>query len=292
MNDEPSVATAKLLAHSVHGNYADCDLFTVEATFARSALAELNTHRVFSRNSASSRAIPVQKMLEQVENNPFIPRRFSLAQKGMSADEFVEPGDGQWNDCLEWWIDSRDSAVDSAEKGLELGLHKQDVNRILEPFLMHTAIISSTEWHNFVDLRTATNPETGAPLAYPPIFDLAIAIADAIDEDEADRYAVIHMAKPWEDELQGWHLPLIREEDFDLSLPQKIRVSAARVARVSYLTHDGVRDVEADLGLYVRLARGNHLSPFEHVAHPHDVGSGNFKMWRQLRYYIENGDFS
>lgn len=292
MSDEPSVATAKLLAHSVHGDYPDCDLYTVEATFARSALAELNTHRVFSRNSASSRAIPVKKMLDQVENNPFIPRRFSIAQKGMSADEFVEPGDGMWDECLDWWLDSRDVAVDQAEKGLELGLHKQDVNRILEPFLMHTAIISSTEWYNFVDLRTATNPETGAPLAYPPIFDLAIAIADAIDEDEAERSATLHMVKPWTESVQWWHLPLVQEEEDDLPMDTQMKISAARCARVSYLTHDGVRNVEADLALFERLLAGNHLSPFEHVAHPHDVGSGNFKMWRQLRYYIENGDFA
>lgn len=285
----PSEATARVLAYSVHETYGT-GLVTIEATFARSALAELNTHRVFSRNSASSRAIPVKKMLEQVENNPFIPRRFSLAQKGMSTDEFVTQEDGAWNDCLDWWIDSRDAAVDQAEKGLELGLHKQDVNRILEPFLMHTAIISSVEWQNFVDLRLACNDQ-GNPLAYPPIFDLALAIATAIDE--YDDPEILILGDPWFAENPGWHLPLIFPED-KLSLVEYIKVSAARCARVSYLTHEGKRDVQADLDLFEKLLGNGHWSPLEHVAHPVlGEGSGNFRNghFRQLRYYVEQGLF-
>ena len=292
---KPSETTAEVLAFSQHGIWDDCELVTVQATFARSALAELNTHRAFSRNSASSRAIPVKQMLAQVENNPFIPRRFSLAQKGMHASEFVEPGDGQWEDFVDWWIDSRDAAVASAKKGLDFGIHRQDVNRILEPFMMHTAIISSVEWHNFFNLRLATD-EKGNPLAYPPIFDLALAIMDAIETygfhpRKSPGVPVPNLYSSITD--VEWHLPLVGfEGDEELSVFEQVSVSAARTARVSYLTHAGTRDVSADLELFERLKTNKHWSPFEHVAHPTiDEGSGNFKgsYWRQLRYYVELG---
>jgi thymidylate synthase ThyX len=273
----PSVATARILADSI--SEAGYRLITVEATFARSALAELNTHRSFSRNSASSRAIPVAKMLAQAMEHPFIPRRFSLAQKGMSASEFVEPRNVGWSECVAWWLYSRDRAVEAAQQGLELGLHKQDVNRLLEPFLMHTAIISATEWGNFFQLRMATD-DMGSPLAYPPIYDLAAAIQQAINESKPESI--------WSD--WHWHLPLVFTADDDLSQEARIKLSVARCARVSYLTHDGRRDPTADLDLYERLRGNGHWSPFEHAAHPHFSGSANFRGWKQARWYVEHGD--
>lgn len=281
---KPSVATARVLAHSVEVGRPHSlggVLATVEATFARSALAELNTHRAFSRNSASSRAIPVKKMLEMVETRPFIPRRFSLAQKGMHASEFVTPKDSGWEDCLQWWIDSRDLAIEQVEAGLKLGLHKQDVNRILEPFMEHTAIISSTEWSNFFNLRMAVDDQ-GNPLAYPPIYDLAVAIHDAV---------VYSTPQPIPN--RQWHLPLTNfDGDWDLSLDERIKVSVARCARVSYLTHDGKRDIDADLNLFKRLYEAGHLSPFEHAAQADGLygGSGNFTGWKQARWYVERGE--
>ena len=274
----PTQATAHILKHSInHLNHAQ--LITLQVTFARSALAEINTHRAFSRNSASSRAIPVKKMLDQVINNPFIPRKFSLAQKGMSTDSFIdyfkEPH--SWEDVAnDWWLPARDAAVAAAERGLALGLHKQDVNRVLEPFMMHTAIISATEWKNFFDQRLALN-ENGNPLAYPPMYDAAAAMKEAIDNSTGT------LVDPY-----AWHMPLIGfPGDEDLSEPQKRAVSVARCARVSYLSHEGVRDVEADLGLYERLLEGKHLSPLEHVAQASPHGTANFKGWAQLRTRLE-----
>lgn len=281
MNIQPSKTTAKVLADSEHSMPGRPSLTTVEATFARSALAELNTHRAFSRNSASSRAIPVTKMLKQVQDNPFIPRRFSMNQKGMNASEFVDYNTDptSWSDIAEWWLKSRDKAVESAQEGLEYGLHKQDVNRILEPYMLHTAIISSTEWQNFFDLRLAQD-EKGNPLAYIPIFDLAAAILEAIGS-----------STPVVPE-SGWHLPLTEfDNDEDMPLSDLIKVSAARTARVSYLTHDGVRDVQADLDLYHRLTNNGHYSPLEHPAQMTEHGSGNFQGWTQLRYLVEKGLF-
>jgi thymidylate synthase ThyX len=279
---QPSETTAKVLLDSEHPNYGPT-LTTVECTFARSALAELNTHRAFSRNSASSRAIPVAKMLAQVQENPFIPRRFSMSQKGMSASEFVDYAvdPSAWQDVAEWWLKSRDKAIESAQEGLDYGLHKQDVNRILEPFMMHTAIISSTEWDNFFQLRLAQD-DKGNPLAYPPIFDLAMAIMVAISDSE-----------PTIPE-DGWHTPLIGfDGDEAFNLKDKLKVSAARVGRVSYLTHEGIRDVEADIKLFGSLSTNGHFSPLEHVA---QVGgpeerTSNFTGWTQLRRLVEHKMF-
>lgn len=275
---EPTQATAVVLKDSFNTlNYAR--LITLEVTFARSALAEMNTHRAFSRNSASSRAIPVQKMLNQVINNPFIPRKFSLAQKGMSTDSFVDydVNPELWADFAEeWWLPARNGAVKHAERGLAMGLHKQDVNRVLEPFMTHTAIISATEWQNFFNLRLAVN-ENGNPLAYPPIYDAAIAMKDAIDGSEPKKVF------PFE-----WHTPLIGfPGDEDLTGLKRRSVSVARCARVSYLTHEGARDVEADLELYTRLLTSGHLSPFEHVAQATPHGTANYKGWAQLRTRLE-----
>ena len=281
MSITPSRTTAKVLADSKHPLYGQPDLTTVEATFARSALSELNTHRAFSRNSASSRAIPVSKMLAQVEDNPFIPRRFSINQKGMHASDFIDykRDEVAWEGIAQWWLDSRDQAVASVKKGLDLGIHKQDVNRILEPFMMHTAIISSTEWTNFFTLRLATD-EKGNPLAYPPIYDLAEAIMVSIS-----------MSSPSEPD-QEWHTPLFGfPGDEELSLTDRLKVSAARTARVSYLTHEGIRDIKADLDLYERLSHNKHLSPLEHVARVAEHGTGNFNGWMQLRHLIEEGLF-
>lgn len=283
---KPSETTAHVLAKSVEvigQNYRPPVLTTVQATFARSALAELNTHRAFSRNSASSRAIPVTKMLKLVTDTPFIPRRFSLAQKGMHASEFVQPGDSQWKDCVEWWIDSRDEAIFNVKRGLALGIHKQDVNRILEPFMLHTAIISATEWQNFYDQRLATD-EAGNPLAYPPIYDLAKAIKDAIDAETPKTLT-----------SDQWHLPMVGfDGDESLTVEELIKVSIARCARVSYLTHDGQRDIGADIHLFERLISYPHLSPFEHAAHPgiDTQRYGNFQGWVQARCYVEREEWN
>ena len=275
---EPTTATAKVLKHSYNTTNL-AQLITLEVMFARSALAEFNTHRAFSRNSASSRAIPVKKMLDQVINHPFIPRRYSLAQKGMHTDSFIDyyKNREEWEEITHtWWLLARDGAVEAAERGVFLGLHKQDVNRILEPFMTHTVIVSATEWQNFFDLRLAVN-ENGSPLAYPPMYDAAIAMKDAIDDSEAEKV------------LPGdWHMPLLGfPGDEELDPIQRRSVSVARCARVSYLTHEGVRDVEADLELYTRLLTSGHLSPFEHVAQANPHGTANFKGWAQLRTRLE-----
>lgn len=287
---------AKILLDSVSesGNR----LTTMEVTFPRIVLAEFNTHRVFSRNSASSRAIPVLTQLMRIEENPFIPIYWGKNQSGMQAD--VELSVNEQELAVAIWLAARGDMLLRVRELLDLGVHKQIANRLLEPFMWHTVIVTSTEWSNFFALRAN-------PMAQPEIRRIAEMMQALYDTSE-----------PTVIERDEWHLPLIQPEEADLvtTQPGMMRqISAARCARVSYLTHDGKRDLDADLTLYKRLVSGGHMSPLEHVATPYGtytkktVGdsygrvaevqvwepawSGNFYGWKQLRKFIPcEDDFS
>lgn len=141
--------SAKIIAHSKneYGN----EIATMICTFPRFILAELNTHRVFSRNSASSRAIPFNKMVKNVKENPFIPIAWQKEHKGMQGTEYFNQIE---SDKIERnWLLSKDFAVNEATSLSSFGVTKQLANRLLEPAMWHTAIITSTEWENFFWLR-------------------------------------------------------------------------------------------------------------------------------------------
>ncbi len=281
-----SAITAEVIADSVSPQ--GVRLTTVVMTLPRSALAELNTHRAFSRNSASSRAVPVSRMIEYVQRTPYVPRAFSLHKSGMNAHEFITENEPGWDEALQWWLDAAADAVRSANRGHELRLHKQDINRILEPYLMHTVVVSATQWDNFLDQRLALD-EAGAPLAYLPIYDAAKRTQEALQT-----------SSPTPLSHGQWHTPFVSADQADgLSEDALRRVSAARSARVSYFTATGERvvgggtSIEADLALCERLLNPGpgaapHMSPFEHVATPDAVGSGNFTGWRQWRADVED----
>ena len=261
---------AKVIADSisnVHGNR----LTTLEVNMHRFVLSELNTHRAMSRNSASSRAIPVRKMIDMVRSNPAIPIEFGSAKKGMQAGPPIEGKDA--NTARGIWVDASECACFHAEELLTLGVHKQVINRILEPFLWHRAIISATEWDNFFHQRRS-------PLAQPEIR----ALADAIHE-------AIAASRPTTAYFLEWHMPYITEEDREkLSLDNARKVSAARCARVSYLNHEGKSDTKADIALFDKLSTANppHWSPLEHVACPYSPATErNFNGWTQLRWFYE-----
>ena len=240
---------AKTLKYSVHSEDETRELLTIEMTFPRPVLSEWNTHRSQSRNSASSRAIPVKKMINDVENNPFIPIHIGKAQKGMQAYEEVDAKNKE--EVLKIINDLRYKAIEAANRMLELGVHKQVANRYLEPWMWVTVIgTGSLEgWANFWNLRRSEEAE-------PHIRK----IADMSFEEY--KSATPQILYPGE-----WHLPLIGfEGDELLTIDEKIKVSTGRCARVSYLTHDGTRDVSADIQLHDRLLADKHFSPFEHVA--------------------------
>lgn len=335
--DERDQPQARVLLDSISdGPHHPVRLTTFEVTMHRFVLAEFNTHRVFSRNSASSRAIPFEKQVAKVVDSPAIPVEWRAEQSGMQGGDLFTDDEARWAESD--WLDARDHAVKVA-KALTRNApyddfpgraaHKSIVNRILEPFLWHTVIVTATEWDGFWAQRCSA-------LAQPEIRVAAEAMKEAYDASE-----------PTELSHGQWHTPLIQPsddfqtalEDWDFRVEEASRrleadhpdmeqqeadllkqivaappltgwgdvrkaVSAARCARVSYLTHDGRRDIKKDLELFARLATADpgHWSPFEHVATPcpnrwgdqvtiDHIGRhlGNFRGWDQFRHAISGG---
>lgn len=258
---------ARVLADSV--SPAGVRLTTLEVRFPRFILAEVNTHRTFSRNSASSRAVPTKKMIERVLENPAMPVEWGVNKAGMSASEILTEEQAEL--AKEEWLRARDSAVQHVRALQELNVHKQVINRILEPYMWHTVIITATEWENFFTLRLAENAQPEIRVAARLMFDAKAA---------SDPKAV---------GLGAWHLPLVQDDERALPIAVLKKVSAARCARVSYLTHDGKRDIEKDIELCQRLLSDRHMSPFEHVAMPSNDGAfhANFRGWLQMRKELE-----
>ncbi len=270
MTTTPTTPNATVVLDSV--SPAGVRLTTIEVTLHRFVLAELNTHRVMSRNSASSRAIPVAKQIARVVEDPALPVEFGTNQRGMQAAAPLEGAEA--DAALKQWLSARDAAVAAVEALNDLNVHKQVANRILEPFMWHTVIVTATDWDGFWQQRCS-------PLAQP---EIRVAAEQMLAGYEA--------STPVEVVDGDWHTPYIRPEDGDLDAETRKRISAARCARVSYLTHDGRRDLDADLTLYDRLVTADppHWSPMEHIATPAaDPVPGNFRGWAQLRHNIESG---
>jgi thymidylate synthase ThyX len=267
--------SARVLADSISA--LGVRLTTLEVTLPRIVLAELNTHRMFSRNSASSRAIPVEKVIDRVKRAPFVPEAFGENQRGMQSGESLD--ETRQIRARMAWLLALERAVDSAEMLVDVGVHKQWANRLLEPFMWQTCIVSATDWSNFFKLRLA-------PEAQPEIRRAAELMKQAMDESLPSMLL-----------SHKWHLPLVSDADIDevhSSSDNPVRdlcmVSAGRCARVSYLTHDGRRDLAADVELAERLSVDGHWSPFEHVARPgRDPNAyyGNFRGWTQFRKILE-----
>ncbi|MGB8966725.1 MAG: FAD-dependent thymidylate synthase [Candidatus Cybelea sp.] len=259
--------SARVLLDSV--SPAGVRLTTLEVTFPRFVLAEFNTHRSLSRNSASSRAVPTSKLIERTQSDPALPLEWGRNKAGMSASDVL---DGEsTEEAKRVWLAARDDAVAHARRLLELNVHKQELNRILEPFLWHTVIVTATEWENFFELRCAPN-------AQPEIRAAALLMRE-----------VIERSTPQAIGYGQWHTPLLQPDEAALDVETRRRISAARCARISYLTHEGKREIEKDLELYERLKSDRHLSPFEHVATPvADTGfHANFRGWLQMRREVE-----
>lgn len=249
---------AKIILDSI--NEAGNRLTTFQLRYPRFIHSELMTHRVFSRNAMSSRAVPVAKMVAQVRANPAKPIHWGMNKPGMQAAEEVPTASAE-----HLWHKAANLAADVAEQMVKLNLHKQVANRILEPFQWMNTIVTATEWDNFYTLRAH-------PDAQPEFQKLAVMTLEA---QEASTPGLL---------LPGqWHLPYVKEEDSPYDLR---KISAARCARVSYLTHDGAEpSAQADLALFERLAGGVplHASPLEHQATPGTTDTGNLTGWTQFR---------
>lgn len=240
---------ATILADSIANEQR---LTTVELTFPRFILAEINTHRMFSRNSASSRAIPTEKIIERVKTNPFIPETFNKRVKGMGVGEALT----EQEEARAEWLHARNDCLSSARELNLLEVDKSRINRLLEPFMWHTAIITATDWDNFFALRDH-------PAAQPEFQIIAHMLKEKMAEHE-----------PLKLEPDEWHLPLVDYGDEFCEAKETKQweywawVSAGRCARSSY---DKIHDAEDQAASYSRgekLKSAGHMSPFEHQARP------------------------
>lgn len=250
-------------------------LTTLQLRYQRFIHAEFMTHRDFSRNASSSRAIPVTRLIQDVIDDTAMPIHWGKNQPGMQAHEehdgLIWAGGGASYTPEKAWRQARDNAINVARAFSDAGYHKQIVNRLLEPFSHINVVVTATDWDNFFELRLH-------PDAQPEIRQLAVAMRAALDG-----------SSPVEMQPGQWHLPYVTTEDrIGRTVMEQIQMSAARCARVSYKTHDGEpTDPDKDIALAVRLWESQHLSPFEHPAQLLDGRHANFSGWRQARHYAE-----
>lgn len=270
--------SAKMIAHSkcaVSGK----EICTLQLRYPRWIHAELMTHRQFSRNASSSRAIPVKRLLADMLRDPAYPIYWGSNQKGMQAGA---PLTGWRLNTVRgaWWL-GKWAAAGAAWLADKAGAHKQVVNRLIEPFCHINVVVTSTEWSNWDALRIH-------PDAEPHIFHLA---GEMFHARMASTPIIL---QPGE-----WHTPYVEITDENEEPAAAsggaailaVKLSVARCARNSYLTHDGKEpSMEADLILHDKLldSKPLHASPAEHQATPDPYGEhrsqwGNFDHWRQYR---------
>lgn len=296
--------SAEIIADSINPKGKRLTTFILE--YPRFIHSEVLTHRQFSKNAASSRAISVEKMIQGVINNPAMPVWWGKHQKGMQANEEVDDLEksifshsegggivGEYNVfktpkeyCKDIWLEARDSAIEFVYKLNKAGLHKQITNRLLEPWFNIRVILSGTEFENFFALRAHSD-------AQPEFQELAFLMLREYNN------SIPKILKK-----EDWHIPFgdgIQEErvisNFNLSSSDvsliedyKKKIAIARCARVSYLNFEGKDDYLKDIETCNKLFNSTpkHLSPTEHVAQAQDDEEyyGNFCGFKQYRKFI------
>ena len=245
---------------------------TFELEYPRIIHSELLTHRVFSKNSASSRAIPNFKMRDWVLNNMFIPFYWGSKRKGMQAGKPIK------NEKFArlTWIVTAYCAMGLSWVLDKLKVHKQLSNRILEPFSYIKIVLTGTDFNNLFHLRCHKD-------AAPEIQKIIRMMARAYRDNT-----------PRQVQYREWHLPYILDEERDTYPIQcLLQYSAARCARVSYQTFDGKpANPDDDEKTFDKLINGErvHASPCEHQAMKRDrdyFSSNNFMTWFQYRQYLK-----
>lgn len=240
--------TASIIADSI--NPSGNRLTTFLLTYPRFIHSELLTHRCFSRNAASSRAIPIEKMIDATYNDPAWPEQWGSNKPGMQAGEPLCLEAQQW--CNKRLQELGSQAVEAVRDVSTTGLHKQVANRYLEPWAHITVIATASDWglSNFFALRAS-------PMAQPELQVLAYRMLDLYLRTGAHEVA-------W----GGWHIPFA-EGVYDVHDKERmepiIKASVGRCARVSYLRQDDDNPAK-NIELHDRLAASGHWSPFEHVA--------------------------
>jgi hypothetical protein len=270
-------------------------LITMQLRYPRFIHSEFMTHRDFSRNARSSRAVPVKRLLLEA---PYVPH-FKRNQSGMQA--FEELPEDVRRQAIKLWLSCARECKDTAQCLGELDIHKQWANRMLEWFGYIDVVVSSTWWRNFYNLRDH-------PMAMPEIQHLAIAMREAMEHASDAANAAISGSIPKQLDFGEWHLPYALPEERDFLDDAKL-LSTARCARVSYKPFDDTGEINAgkDIELAGKLivAEPLHASPAEHQATPDDFAGpyigcgsepiwdypeehGNFYGWRQHRKMLPN----
>ena len=291
--------SAKVIAHS-RCRISGKEIATLQLRYPRFIHAEFMTHRQFSRNASSSRAIPVSRLIEDIRRDPAMPLYWGKNQKGMQAGgEINEPVTFSYPCQFDLfdnkptahtlvtfereaaWLQAMEEALNIAQGFDRAGYHKQIVNRLLEPFSHINVVMTSTEFSNWFALRDH-------PDAEPHIAHLAREMREKL-----------YLSDPMLLSVGEWHTPYVYASDewgYDAPVSGEaadaaIKLSVARCARTSYLTHDGrIPDMVEDLKLHDRLVGGDplHASPAEHQATPDPYGEarsqwGNFSHFKQYR---------
>lgn len=271
-----TMISARIVADSV--SKAGVRITTFELTYPRFVHAELMTHRVFSRNSASSRAIPIKKMMRAVRTTPAYPIYWGANQKGMQAKKELTG----WRLALAklLWTSHRWSSLGHVWALEQLGLHKQNSNRLLEAHMHIKVLVTSTLWENFFQLRAHAD-------AQPELRELANQIIEEAGTSIPDPL-----------DFGGWHLPYIgatdRRDKFVLEpgidgLDKLKLISAARCARISYTTFENAYSSppqDYKLGYQLLNSYPLHASPFEHQAAP-DPYNEHRHLWGNLHGWIQ-----
>lgn len=319
--------TAQTILRSRNAAAPENVLSTLLLRYPRWIHAEQRTHRVIpltedlemwettpslmadpalSRNAASSRAIPVEKLINDVLENPAIPLYWGRDQRGMQAKS--ELIGAELEQAKTEWMLALKSAVAHARMLASIGAHKQIVNRLLEPFSHITVLVSATEWDNYLELRDHGDAE-------PHIQILAREIRKCLDDE-----STIQTLQPGE-----WHMPFIVEGDWrplvterwddgeenrrslnvrDWYCAEEMRkLSTARCASTSFKTVDGFdMTLERAEAIFDKLvtSRPVHASPLEHVAQADTFGQadtwtgwgnahqhGNFVGFKQYRHMLD-----
>lgn len=255
---------------------------TIEATYPRFIHAEIMTHRDRARNAGSSRAIPWSTMHKAINDDPVIPIKWGAEQSGMATGSEIT--NTELAKLI--WLRLKNQAILAAQELSVLGVHKSLCNRLTEPFMWITVVMTSTCWRNFFQQRCHPDAEIHMQ-------EIAYLMREAILQ-----------STPIE---TMFHLPYIQDDDRGTNEPSRItkmpedapfevlfQVSTARCARVSYVQHgEKAKSIDKDLGLFDRLLAGSsgtimHASPFEHPAVAFNGRSGPYIGWKGYRKFFLN----
>jgi len=259
-------AMVKIIADSV--NIATGDRITTYLIKVWKVLqAELRTHRSTGQSHYSSRAIPTEKLIKQVMDNPFIPL-WREYQKGMAGSDTLSEGTKKEAGVI--WRSAIRSAIWHVNQLKDLGIAKEQRNRLLEPFMSGDCVITASDyaWEHFFKLRCADGVQ-------PEFKELA-----------EEMLAQYRKSTPNNLIPGEWHIAFSNE---DLSFNDRITASVASCARTSYLNHEKTVDIEKDILLYNRLIADRHLTPFEHQLQAQNSSEmfAQYRGFRSLRRFVE-----